>query len=346
MHKQRKARSKVNLNGRLVGDSESVYIVAEGGLTNWGNLELAKKQVDLAMAAGCDAIKFQANTTEELISKKMSPYWYKRVKYKELSHDKLKELWEYCRVRNIQCFITAHVDVDLDFIDRELNVPFFKIGSGESVNYDFLRNVGSRGKPVIISLGLHLNDEEILKSVRTLEEAGTKDIIICHCNTIYPTPPAISSLGIIAKLRKMFDYPIGYSDHTVGWHMPIAAVALGVCLIEKHISFDKTDKRSLDCPGSCEPEDLKQMVNQVREVEAAMKDNPLRLEKIKLARKWAQQSIVAKRDILRGSVITEDMLAYKRPGKGLSPDKAQEIIGRTVNKDILEDELILESDIL
>ncbi|PIR93144.1 N-acylneuraminate-9-phosphate synthase [Candidatus Falkowbacteria bacterium CG10_big_fil_rev_8_21_14_0_10_43_10] len=337
---------KVNLNGRLVGDGEPVYIIAEGGLTNWGDLNLAKKQVDAAMAAGCDAVKFQANTTEELISKKVSPYWYRRVKYKELPHSQLRELWDYCQIRNIQCFITAHVDVDLDFIDKELNVPFFKIGSGESMNYEFLRNVGSRGKPVIMSLGLHLTDEEILKSVRTLEEVGCKDIIVCHCNTIYPTPPEINDLGMITRLKKLLDYPIGYSDHTVGRHITIAAVAMGACLIEKHISFDKNDKRSLDCPGSCLPEEEKLLVKEAREVEAAMISNSSeRLEKIKEARKWAQQSIVARRDIKSGEVITREMIAYKRPGKGLSPEKAGVVIGRTARKDIPEDELILEVDV-
>ena len=125
-----------------------------------------------------------------------------------------------------------------------------------------------------MSLGLHLTDEEILKSVRTLEETGCHDIVVCHCNTVYPTPPEINDLGMIARLKKLLDYPIGYSDHTVGRHIPVAAVALGACLIEKHISFDKTDKRSLDCPGSCLPEELKLLVKEIRQTEQAMVNNP------------------------------------------------------------------------
>lgn len=336
--------TKANLNNRLVGEGEPVYIIAEGGLTNWGNLELAKKQVDIAMAAGADAIKFQAQTTEALVSKVVDPYWYRRMKYKELTHDDLKKLWEYCLIRNIQCFITAHTEVDLDFLDKELDVPFFKVGSGESINYAFLKNVGSRGKPVIISLGLHLNDEEITKSIGALEDAGTKDIVIMHCNTVYPTPPEINNLGMILRLKSMFDYPIGYSDHSVGWHLPLAAIAMGACVLEKHISFDKNDKRSFDCPGSCEPEELKQMVAQIREIEKAMKDpGETRVERIKLARKWAQQSIVAKKDIPQGTEITYDLLAFKRPGVGLAPEDAEKILGKTTNKDVDQDELILES---
>ncbi|MDD4271700.1 MAG: N-acetylneuraminate synthase family protein [Patescibacteria group bacterium] len=339
--------SKIKLNqNRVVGEGEPVYIVAEGGVTNFGSLELAKKQVDAAMAAGADAIKFQAQTTEALVSKKVDPYWYRRMKYKELPHDELKKLWEYCQIRNIDCFITAHTEVDLDFLDKELNVPFFKIGSGESVNYDFLKNVGSRGKPVIISLGLHLNDNEIKKSIEALTSAGAKDIVILHCNTVLPTPPEINHLRRILHLQKMFNYPVGYSDHTVGWHMVIAAVALGACLIEKHLSFDLNDLRSFDCAGSCTPETLKSMVSQIREVERGLSvPSPLREEKIIAGRKWARQSIVANKNIRQGAKITSGMLALKRPGVGLPQEKLNDVIGKSALKNIELDELITEENI-
>jgi len=337
---------KVKLGSSLVGGGESVYVIAEGGLTNWGDLSLAKKQVDMAMAAECDAVKFQAQTTEEIVSKRVDPYWYKRLKYKELSHDELRELWGYCEIRNIQCFITAHTDVDLDFLDKDLNVPFFKIGSGESINYDFLKNVGSRKKPVIISLGLHLTDEEIKKSIKTLEDAGTKEIVVLHCNTVYPTPPEINNLSMIGHLKSSIDYPVGYSDHSIGHHMIISAVALGAKVVEKHISFDKSDKRSLDCPGSCLAEDLKQMVKEIREVEVAMKDpGESRADQIKNARKWARQSIVAKTDMMKGTVIKEEMLAFKRPGTGIEPKDVKGIVGKKVVRDVRVDELLLVGDV-
>lgn len=340
--------TKVNLSqNRLVGEGEPVYIVAEGGVTNFGNLELAKKQVNSAIAAGVDAVKFQAQTTEALVSRKVDPYWYDRMKYKELSFDKLRELWSYCSIHNIQCFITAHTEVDLDFLDKELNVPFFKVGSGESINYEFLKNVGSRGKPVIISLGLHLNDKEIKKSISTLEDAGVRDIIILHCNTILPTPPEVNHLKMISRLREIFNYPVGYSDHTVGWHMVIAAVALGASMIEKHLSFDLNDSRSFDCAGSCTPETLKLMVSQIREVEAALKDpSKMREEKIIVSRQWAKQSIVAKKDIPKGAKITSDLLAFKRPGVGLPPEEVGRIINKVAAKDIYADELIVENDLI
>lgn len=339
----------VQLIDKKVGDSEPVYIAAEGGLTNWGDIELAKQQVDAAMAAGCDAIKFQAQTTEDLVSKKESPYWYRRIKYKELSYENLEELLDYCAIRNIEYFVTAHVERDLDFLDKKLNVPFLKIGSGESVNYEFLKNVGSRKKPVIMSLGLHLTDEEIKKSIKTLEDGGTKDIIVLHCNTVYPTPPDINDLSAITRLKGLTDYPVGYSDHTIGWHMVIAAVALGATFIEKHISFDKSDKRSFDCPGSGTPEDWKQIVDQIKEVEQALypakEAQKKREELIKNGRKWARQSITASQNISKGTKITPSMITLKRPGTGLGPDEMGKVVGKTTKKKIEEDSFISIADL-
>ncbi len=339
-------KKETRLGSHLVGHDHPVYVIAEGGLTNWGDVDLAKRQVDAAMAAGADAIKFQAQTTEALVSKKVDPYWYRRLKYKELSHDKLHELHDYCAIRNIDFFVTAHTETDLDFLDRELDVPFFKIGSGESINDDFLKNVGTRGKPVVISLGLHLTEEEIDKSIRTLEEAGAKEIVILHCNTVYPTPVPFSDLRMIERLRERFPYPIGYSDHTVGWHIPLAAVALGACVLEKHLSFDKTDKRSLDCPGSCDPEDLKRYVAHIREVEQALTPPPpAKQDAILQARRWAAQSAIATHDLAAGTILTESCIAFKRPGTGILQTDAHKIIGKKTTKTIGEDELIKETDV-
>lgn len=338
--------SRVNLAGRAVGGGEPVYVIAEGGLTNWGKLDLAKKQADVASAAGCDAVKFQAQTTEALVSKKVSPYWYERLKYKELSHAQLKELWEYCAHIGIQCFITAHTEIDLDFLDKDLNVPFFKIGSGESLNFTFLENVGSRGKPVIISLGLHITDEEIRESIGALERGGCKEIVILHCNTVYPTPPEMNDLAIIERLKTMFDYPIGYSDHTVGWHIPLAAVALGAEVIEKHLSFDLTDERSFDSAVSCTPETLPLMVSQIREVEASRNDSQgVRASRIREARNWARQSVVASTRITKGTILERGMLVLKRPGTGLGPEHIKDLVGKRLCRDIEEDDLVTLSDI-
>ncbi len=336
-----------NLGGRIIGEGKPVYIVAEGGLTNWGDLAIAKRQVDAAMAAGADAIKFQAQTTEALVSKKVDPRWYERLKYKELSYDALRELKAYCDVRNIDFFATTHTDVDLDFLDKDLRLPFFKIGSGESINDLFLKNVASRGKPVILSLGLHQTEEEIIRSVRVFELAGIKDIVILHCNTVYPTPVAMSDLRAIERLKNLFpSYPIGYSDHTVGWHVPLAAVALGAQMIEKHLSFDKTDKRSLDCPGSCTPEDQKLMVAQIREIEQAIGAPPeSKTALIEHARMWAAQSAVAAEELPEGTVLAMAHVALKRPGIGVRAEKLNTILGKQTIRRLEKDELIQPSDV-
>ncbi len=339
---------KVELAGRKVGPGEPVYIAAEGGLTNWGDLALAKMQVDAAMAAGCDAVKFQAQTTEDLVSKRENPYWYRRLKYKELSWDDLRTLQTYCSIRNIEYFVTAHVESDLNFLHKELDVPFLKVGSGESINLDFLKKVGACKKPVIMSLGLHLADDEIRKSVATLEDAGTDQIIVLHCSTVYPTPPEVNDLWRIKHLQELLDYPIGYSDHTVGSHMVVAAVALGAVFIEKHLSFDKSDKRSFDCPGSGTPEDWKHIVAHIREVELALRENPEQAEKriatIEHARLWARQSVTAQRNIPQGMRIEREMLIAKRPGTGLPPETIDAIVGKTTLRDIAEDSFLQKED--
>ncbi|PIT91005.1 N-acylneuraminate-9-phosphate synthase [Candidatus Kaiserbacteria bacterium CG10_big_fil_rev_8_21_14_0_10_49_17] len=324
-----------------VGPNLPMVIIAEGGLTNWGELSLAKKQVDAAMAAGCDVVKFQAQTTEALVSETVSPQWYRRLKYKELSYDDLRELREYCAIRNIEFLVTAHTEIDLDFLDKDLNVPFFKVGSGESVNEDFLANVGSRGKPVIISVGMHKSLGEICHSVAVLEEAGCRDIVVLHCSTVYPTPPSINYLRNIEELRHVLSYPVGYSDHTVGLHAAIAARAMGAMVLEKHLSFNKRDKRSLDCPGSATPEEWYDLVEQIREVEAMLSlDAEARREAVEHARTWARQSIVAAFGIKKGQKIKRSDVALKRPGTGLPPHVLDSVVGSVAHRSYREGEYI------
>lgn len=324
-----------------IGKDSPVYIIAEGGLTNWGDVNLAKQQVDMAMAAGVDAIKFQAQSTEDLVSRYESPYWYRRLKYKELTYEDLIELRNYCSIRNIDFFVTAHTQKDLDFIVDVLDVPFVKVGSGESVNAAFLEQVATKGKPVMISFGMHASMNEIERSIQVLEQGGCNEIIIMHCNTVYPTPLDIVDLGAIKKMQQRFTYPVGYSDHTIGWHVPTAAAALGAKVIEKHISFDKQDKRSLDCAVSCEPDDLKQMVSHIRDIEQALKCNKGKRKKLlSEARDWARQSIVAARDLGSGHQLTAGDLAFKRPGTGLSPDNMHDVIGKRLIADIVQDQFI------
>ncbi|HED05669.1 MAG TPA: N-acylneuraminate-9-phosphate synthase [Ignavibacteria bacterium] len=277
--------TKIKLHNKIIGEGGNVYIIAEAGVTHFGDLTLAKKQIDVAISAGCDAVKFQKRDVASINDE----YWRKRLEYKELSEDAILELRDYSSRKDIDFFVTPHDIKSLDFVNAVLDTPFIKVGSGESLDVDFLHRVGSCKKPVIVSFGLHLSKDEIKKSVRAIEKGGTKQIILLHCNTIYPTQPHLVNLGAINEIKQLFpNYVVGYSDHTLGWHIPLAAVTLGASVIEKHISFDKNDNRSLDCSVSCEPEELKLMVHEIRDIEKAIKqiDEAERNKEIMKARGW------------------------------------------------------------
>ena len=347
-----KTGKTINLAGREVGEGCPVYVICEGGVTNYGELELAKRQVDAAYNAGADIIKFQVTKTENLISKKVAKRlqaemgydWFSRVKYKEFkSFNDVRELARYTQTGGYPFFATAHDEEALDFLDKELSQPFFKVGSGESHNYEFLKNIGSRGKPVIISFGLQ-SDEEIMKALGTLDKAGAKEIIVLHCTTLYPTPYEFVGLPRMAHLKKLTGLPVGISDHSVGWHVVLAGVALGARVVEKHITFGKTDPRSLDNAGALLPDEWVAMVKQIRDLEKALKSVPQeeRQKQLQKGRDWAGQSLIALRNIPAGSVLKRDMITFKRPAKGgLAPEMAGKIIGKKVRVPIEEDEQIL-----
>lgn len=350
-YKERKMDSKpVKILNREVGPGRPVFIICEGGVTNYGELELAKRQVDAAYEARADIIKFQVSITENLISKKVAKRlepelgydWFSRVKYKEFSFDEARELARYVQTGGMPFFATAHDEEALEFLDKELNQPFLKVGSGEAHNYEFLKSVGRRGKPVIISFGLQ-SDEEIIKAVEILRDAGAKEIIALHCTTIYPTPYDKTDLPRIKHLQELLGVPVGISDHSIGWHVPLAAVALGACVVEKHLTFGKNDLRSLDNPGALLPQEFKLMVDEIRDIEKSLR--PLskeeRLRFLEKGRDWAGQSIVAKRTLSIGTVITAADVTFKRPFKGgLGPEILEKILGKKVKKEILEDEQV------
>lgn len=328
----------------------SVFIICEAGVTNYGNFNLAKKQVDAAVAAKADAVKFQLWRTEYLVSKKVAKRyektlgynWFARLKYKELSPDKIKKLQMYAKKKGIIFFATAHDNASLEYLDKKLHIPFLKVGSGEADNEDFLKNVGRCKKPVFISFGFH-TDAEVHTAVRVLKKFGAPKVIPLHCVTKYPTPFEAVNLPRMDWLRKEFDIA-GFSDHSVGKHACIAAVALGAAVIEKHITFDKTDPRSLDNPGALLPGEFAALVREVREVEAALRtpsSASLKKERAS-ARAWAGQAIVAARDIKMGEKIVRAMLAFKRPAKGGIPaNKVGIILGKKAKVVIPIDEQVL-----
>ena len=328
-------------------------IIAEAGVNHNGSIELAKQLVDKAVDAGVDYIKFQTFKTEKLVAKsaQMASYQKKNIgtednsqfamlKKLELSPEQHEELIAYCKEKGIKFFSTAF---DLDSIDylHSLNLGLWKIPSGEITNYPYIKKIAQYGEPVIVSTGM-CEMQDIENAVATLQKWGTKkeDIIILHCNTEYPTPYQDVNLKAMDAIREKFGVEVGYSDHTKGIEVPIAAVALGATVVEKHFTLDR-NMEGPDHKASLEPDELKAMVSAIRNIEKAVGDGIKRVtdsEKGNIA--VARKSIVASRDIKKGEIFSEDNLTVKRPGTGLSPMRWEEVIGQVAKRDFSEEELI------
>lgn len=336
-----------------------VIIIAEAGVNHNGDIQVAKKLIDAAVNAGVDYVKFQTFRADSLVSKSAKKAEYQSVnindgddsqyamlKNLELSHENHLELMAYCAERNIKFFSTAF-DVEGVHYLNELGLSFFKIPSGEITNYPYLKAVALCNKPVIMSTGMCL-ESEIKEALEILVKFGLKkeNISILHCNTEYPTPMKDVNLKAMLSIQKIFGVPIGYSDHTLGIEVPIAAVAMGAKIIEKHFTLD----RSLPGPdhaASLEPDELKEMVKAIRNIEAAISGDgekiPSESETKNIA--IARKSIYIKKNLVKGHVITDDDLISLRPGDGISPMQWENIVGRTLVKDKIEFDKLLLSDI-
>lgn len=333
---------------------KQTIIIAEAGVNHNGILENAFKLVDAAVAAGVDYVKFQTFKAEKLVSSKAKKADYQIDNTKnsdesqlqmlqklELSVKDHEELISYCKTKNIKFFSTAF---DLDSLSylAEIGLDMVKIPSGEITNLPYLRLAASLFSKVILSTGM-ATIAEIKEALDVFLNEGIskEEITILHCNTEYPTPMSDVNLKAMIHIGNTFSTAIGYSDHTLGIEVPIAAVALGATMIEKHFTLDKT-MEGPDHPASLEPDELKAMVSAIKNIDSAISGNGLKepslseFKNIAVARK----SIVAQRIISKGEIFTVDNLTVKRPGTGISPMKWDEIIGKTAGKDFQEDELI------
>jgi N,N'-diacetyllegionaminate synthase len=335
---------------------DRVFVICEAGVTNYGELELALRQVDAAVEAEADAVKFQAWVTEELVSRpaaagareQLGYDWFERMEERRLSQDDLRRVHEYALERGITFFASPHDERSLGFLVEELEVPLLKVGSGEAANERFLSAVGSARKPTLISFGLQ-SLEDAKRSVETLREAGAPEVVPLHCVTLYPTPYELAHLDRIDALREAFGDPVGISDHTVGRHIALAGVALGAKVVEKHLTFDRDDGRSLDNPGALEPEEFAALVRELRELEAALQpiDDATFLDELAESRAWAEQAVVAARPLAEGTALAEADLAFKRPAAGGIPAaEAARVLGRTLRRDVRQDEQIREDDLV
>jgi len=341
---------KVKIGKKMLGEREPCFIVAEAGVNHNGNVDLAKKLIDAAKDARADAVKFQAFKTEKVVTKYaekanyqkettgLSESQYEMIKRLELKEEEFVELYDYSKKKNIIFLSSAFDKESVDLLDY-LGVPAFKVASGEITNFPLLQYVAEKKKPIILSTGMSTLDE-IEDALEIIRQKGVEDIVPLHCVTSYPAKIEDANLKVIETLRHRFKLPVGFSDHTLGITVPIAAVTLGAVLIEKHFTLDKT-LPGPDHRGSLEPDELKDMIKAIRDVEQALGDGIKKpTEDEERIKKTVRRSIVAKVEIPKGTVITENMLDFKRPGTGIEPKNLNEVIGKKTKKDIKPDELI------
>ena len=329
-----------------------VLIIAEAGVNHNGDLKLAKKLINAAAEAGADLVKFQTFNADRLSTSTAKKAFYQTqatdsresqhemLRRLELTEDMHKELIAHCAARNIGFFSTGF---DIKSVDLLLSFGqnHFKIPSGEITNLPYLRHIGQLGRPVNLSTGMATMDE-IGSAIRILENSGTPKttITVLHCTTEYPTPMPEVNLRAMISIRDKFEVKVGFSDHTLGIEVAIAAVAMGATLIEKHFTLDR-NLLGPDHKASLEPSELKSMVTAIRNIEVALGDGikrptPSEAKNIPIVRK----SIVASKSIQLGEVFTTKNLTTKRPGTGISPMRFDEVLGKRARRNFAEDDLI------
>jgi len=342
--------TSVQLHGRQVGDGEPCYVIAEAGANHNRDLDTAKKLIDTAVEAGADAVKFQTYSGRSLYSTKTPRFDYLGELGAKPAHELLEDLslpreWQpiladRCRDAGIE-FLSSPFDEDAVKELDSLGVAAFKVASFELVDLPFLRYMGSFARPVILSTGMATLGE-IEEAMAALHEGGTDQICLLQCASLYPAPPEILNLRAIPVMRAAFAVPVGLSDHTLGIHLASAGVALGAAIVEKHFTLDRCSAGP-DHPFAIEPEELKQLVRHIRDVEAALGDGvkrgPSDLEAEEMYTK-ARRSVVAACNIPAGTSISRDMLTVKRPGFGIKPKFIDALVGRVARADIEEDDIV------
>lgn len=329
-----------------------VFIIAEAGVNHNGSLALAKKLIDVASDAGADAVKFQTFKADKLVSKtaKKAAYQQETTDENESQYEMIKkleldiaahyELIAYCKLKNI-LFLSTPFDHESIELLNKLEMKIFKIPSGEITNLPYLRRIGALGKEVILSTGM-ADLQEVKDALNVLVKAGTskEKITVLHATTEYPCPINEVNLRAMQTMHDAFNVKVGYSDHTKGIEIPIAAVAMGACIIEKHFTLDK-NMQGPDHKASLEPEELIAMVKAIRNIEDALGDGIKQPSKSEMKNMpIARKSIITCKAIAKGECFSEENLTIKRPGNGMNPMRWDEIIGTIAAKNYDEDELI------
>jgi N,N'-diacetyllegionaminate synthase len=348
--------NKLNLNGRLVGQAEPPYFIAEIGSNHNGDMQLCRRLIDSAEACGADAVKFQSWSRSSLISRaeyaRNTRYEDKKrhfgtleemVERYKLTPEQHHEIASYCRAKEITFLSSCFSPEEADLLES-LDVPTFKIASMDINHLSLLKYVARKGRPVILSTGM-ASLGEIERALGTLKDGGARTVALLHCISIYPPDYSIINLHNITTLRDTFDVPVGFSDHTLGTAIPLAAVALGACIVEKHFTLDK-DMEGWDHAISADPVELETIIREGKNVFTALGSkvrtvSQAEIEKASLFRR----SLVLKRAMKAGEVISEHDLAFKRPGSGIRPDEMPFILGRSLIIDKEEDDILEWSDL-
>ncbi|MCL0053828.1 N-acetylneuraminate synthase [Dehalococcoidia bacterium] len=340
----------INIAGRKIGPGHPCFVIAEAGVNHNGDLELARRLVDVAADAGADAVKFQTFTAERLATTDAPKADYQMrttdgtesqiemLRRLELSPEAHRSLMEQCQERNI-LFLSSPFDEESADLLAELGVAAIKIPSGEITNLPYLEHIAQKGKPMIVSTGM-ASLGEVEQAIRTIEGGGNQEFVLLHCVSNYPAKPADINLRAMETLKAAFGAPTGYSDHTPGNEVALASVALGACVVEKHFTLD----RSMPGPDhemSLEPDELDSLIRGIRLVSSALGDGrkepvPSEAETAAVARK----SLVAAIDIPAGTILTEELIAIKRPGTGLPPAMRQQLTGRETKETVPSGTLI------
>ena len=339
----------VNLRtGREISDFVSPYFIAEMNTSHFGDISKAKEMILAARESGADCVKFQSWSTNSLYSDeyyKENPVAKRFIKKFSLTNEELSELASYAKSNQIDFSSTPYSFEEAKFLVENCEAPFVKIASMELNNHVFLKQLASLEAPLILSTGMG-TFEEIQSAVQLLKDQAVKDLVILHCTSIYPSNPEIINLKNIITLKKHFeDCAIGFSDHSVGFSVPTAAIALGACVIEKHFTLDKS-QIGMDNGMATEPDEFKKMVDSCLIAHQSMGDEhrSLTSEEAEMALKM-RRSVVCKTDLQLGDLITEDKIEFKRPGTGVSVDSYKDVIGKKINKLKHKGDLIHKSDI-
>ena len=320
---------KVKIGDKLIGEGESCFIIAEAGSNHNGSLEQAKKLIDVAAEAGAGAVKFQIFKAERLSADKKIQGLLKKFEFRR---EWINELSEYAKKKDIM-FLATPFDTEAIDLSDKINIPAFKIASGDLTNLPLIKYITEKGKPIILSVGLGTLDE-IREALNVIYSTGNGNVALLHCAVTCPTKPEDVNLKVIKTLKQKFQVPVGFSDHTMEVSIPIGAVALGANIIEKHFTLNRK-LEGPDHPYALEPEELKIMVRGIRDVEKALGSEKKYIADSERPRLVdGRRTIFAKVNIPKGTTITKDMLSILRPAVGVAPKYIDKIIGMKVKKDI------------